>query len=379
MGGSRLGNQHDLADVAPFGEPPVRVGGPLERVHAVDAGLDVARMPPGHERVEFFAQQVGPVPQVAEVHAADGTVAVHEAQRREHRYAGELTGQPGEAAPVTTGQVGEAVGDELPDRAQQSQAALPVAATERVEDEVDALAAGQVQDPGDVVLGAVVDRVRAALLPENVVLGGGCGTEGHHPRYRAAQLQHRDADTAGGHVHEDPLTGAHVRHAEQHVEGGEVVDRDGGRLGEAQRFGQFDDLGGRGAHQFGVAAEAHQGDYPPTHGVTVQAGADGGHHARHLVAHHAGRFPRVGVEPLPRHDLGEVEPGGVYADAHLASTGYRVRRLADLKHLGAAGPPDPHRSHPTEPSPVRTGGPPAGRIGESRPPSARSWRAPGSG
>lgn len=59
--------------------------------------------------------------------------------------------------------VGEAVGDQAADRAQQAHALLPVAATERVEHDVHALPVGEPAYLRGIVEAAVVERMGAAL------------------------------------------------------------------------------------------------------------------------------------------------------------------------------------------------------------------------
>jgi hypothetical protein len=97
----------------------------VEREDRVDSGLQAARVSERENGVEFFAEERGLLPQVAEVHAADSAVVRHQLQRCQDRDAQGLRCDMGRVAPLPAGQVGEPERDEPAARAQQSQA-LPL-------------------------------------------------------------------------------------------------------------------------------------------------------------------------------------------------------------------------------------------------------------
>src|SRR5581483_2592612 len=66
---------------------------------------------------------------------------------------------------------------------------------------------------------------------------------------------------------------------------------------------------------------------------------------RHLVADHAGQLRRVGVEADAGHEVGEVDPRRLHADAHLPGGCGGIGRFPHLEDLGGTGPGDPDLAH----------------------------------
>ncbi|HWK18702.1 MAG TPA: hypothetical protein VNR66_14715 [Solirubrobacteraceae bacterium] len=96
----------------------------------------------------------------------------------------------------------------------------------------------------------------------------------------------------------------------------------------------------------GVAAEAHRRDHAVAdREPAVDPVAELGDRPRHLIADHAGRLGRIGIEPEARHQVREVDPRGADVDEHLAATGARIGALLDVEHLGSAVPGDDDRPH----------------------------------
>src|SRR6185436_6501826 len=56
-------------------------------------------------------------------------------------------------------------------------------------------------------------------------------------------------------------------------------------------------------------------------------------------------FGGVGIEPDPRENVGEVDPGRAHANADFAFTGNRIRPLPHREDLGPAVPRDNHLAH----------------------------------
>jgi hypothetical protein len=323
----------------------VRLRGLGEGVGAVHARAERALLPQGQHLPQFPGEHVHPVPQPADVHAADGAVAVHQLQRRQPRDARDLAHHVHRTAALAAGQVREPERHQPAARAQQLVALAPVSAAQRVEHHVNALAAGQPADLGRVVGRAVVDGMRAALGPQDVVLGGRRGAEYLNAADGAAQLQRRDADPARRHVDEHPLAGPDRGDPVQHVVSGQVVDRQRGGLGEVLAVRDREHLPLGHAHRVRVAAKAHHGQHPRPGAVLGDALAHGVDHARRLIPQHARQRRPVRVEPLRGHHLGEAQARRPHADPHLPRPRLRIGRLPHLQPVRARRAGNPYRPH----------------------------------
>jgi hypothetical protein len=94
-----------------------------------------------------------------------------------------------------------------------------------------------------------------------------------------------------------------------------------------------------------MGTESGHSDHARSHGRRGGAFADSVDDSRRLVPYDAGGFGCIGIEALACHDLGEVQAGGLHADADLARSGFRIGGASDLQDFGAAGLRDPYRSH----------------------------------
>src|SRR6185436_16139216 len=113
-----------------------------------------------------------------------------------------------QVALLAGGRGGQAEGDETAGGREQRVALRPALAADGVEDEIDALAAGRAGDLGDVVARAV-DRVLAAALAQEVVLGRG-GDAVDLAVAGLREIDRREADAAGRRMNEHARTRAEV-------------------------------------------------------------------------------------------------------------------------------------------------------------------------
>ncbi len=132
---------------------------------------------------------------------------------------------------------------------------------------------------------------------------------------------------------QQPVALAQAPHHDQGGVGGAVVDREGRPLLEAQLGGQRQDLVGADDDQLGLAAEAGPGHHPVARREALDPGSHRLDLAGDLVAEHAGRLRRVGIEADAGHRVGEVDPGGADRDPDLAGAGQGIGTLLDLEDL----------------------------------------------
>jgi hypothetical protein len=191
-------------------------------------------------------------------------------------------------------------------------------------------------------------------VAERVVLGG----RGRAPDLGAAvlgDLGRGDADAARRGVDEGLLARLQGAVAEQRGPRRRVVDRDRGALLEGEAVGERDRVLGAGDDLLGVAAELAGGDHAVADRGHRDALADLRDDARDLVADHARRRGRVGVQALTRHDLGEVQARRPDLDADLARADDGVGALLDGQHVRGSMPGDDDRPHggtiPADPHP----------------------------
>ncbi len=76
-----------------------------------------------------------------------------------------------------------------------------------------------------VVGGVVVDRMRAVVINEHLMLADGGGAERGDVRHGPAKLKHRSANAAGGHLHEHRFACAQIGSKEQHMVRSEISYR----------------------------------------------------------------------------------------------------------------------------------------------------------
>ena len=124
-----------------------------------------------------------------------------------------------------------------------------------------------------------------------------------------------------------------------------VVDHEPCPLRETQPVGQREHAGLGHRDDLGLAAELRPGHHPLTAADPGDRCPDVGDLARHLVAEHARRLRRVGVEPGAGHGVGEVDPGRPDGDLHLVIADRRLRSLLHLEHLRSPDPGLHHGSH----------------------------------
>src|SRR5439155_6936778 len=223
------GDEHDLPDVAPLGDDPVRLGGAVERHLVGDDRPQRAVLEHLAQRRDERLERLAVVPQREQVQADDRLRGAHLVEPvKAAQPAQRLRGRAHEVALLAADDRGGAEGDEPPARSQQVVRAPERRAADRVEHDVD-LGQGARQ----VVAEGLVD----AIGPDRLVLARRGGPE--HVRAAAlGDLRGRHAHAAGGGMDEHALAGLEVAVGDQRGPGGRVVDRDRRALGERQRVGQ---------------------------------------------------------------------------------------------------------------------------------------------
>ena len=132
---------------------------------------------------------------------------------------------------------------------------------------------------------------------------------------------------------------------EQHVVGGEIVDREGSGFLEAHRIRNRQHLLRRHAHHIRVSPETRHGQHPLARREALDALAERVDHSGHLIADHARRLGSIGIQPLRGHHLREVQAGRADTDADLARARLGIGRIPYLQRLGSSRPRDPDCSH----------------------------------
>lgn len=130
-------------------------------------------------------------------------------------------------------------------RAQEFQGAADGLSRQGVEDDVDALPAGEVADVLGEVQVAGVQDVADAEHAQQVAFGRGAGGGDDVGAAGPGELEGGEADAAGGTVDKDGLAGLETREALESVVDGEVDHRQGGGFGERHAVGD-------GSHEAGV-------------------------------------------------------------------------------------------------------------------------------
>ncbi len=222
--------------------------------------------------------------------------------------------------PLGIADVGLAHLEEAAAAGQQLQRGVDVIPSQGVEDDVDALALGELEElvpeveiarGGDVVLGD-------AGLAQDVPLGGAGGGEDLGAEV-LGELDRGHADAAGPGVDQHPLAGLQAGEVAEAVVGGEKDDRHRRRLGERPLLGDPDEvrsLGDRKRRE-GVGEQPHHaiaGD------EIADLLADLDHDAGALAADRAA----AGIEAEGDQHVAEVEPSGVDRDPHLAGAERRL-------------------------------------------------------
>ena len=241
-----------------------------------------------------------------------------------------------------------AVDDEASAGPQRAEGADRRRAADTVEDDVHAVA-GQLADPGQEVLVAVVDRHRAEPLDRGAVAGRRGAVEAQ-PGERA-EFEDRDAHPPGRAVHEHRLSGLHLRAAMQHLVGGRVGQDQAHDLRRVQVLGHLDRLRLGHADVLGVAAVGGQRGDPVPDVQPRAARAELVDDADDLVAGCERRPGHAEVRAGAQLGIGQRHPRGQDPDAHLTRTRPGDLVLHHPQDLGPAEVIDDNALHGSQASP----------------------------
>ena len=90
---------------------------------------------------------------------------------------------------------------------------------------------------------------------------------------------------------------------------------------------------GRNDEEFGLTFEARHSDDGFTYQISINPFAGVFDYAGSFITHHA-RFRRaVGIQTLPREDVGKVQTGGFHANQDFARTWFWIGRLFNAHHF----------------------------------------------
>ena len=142
-----------------------------------------------------------------------------------------------------------------------------------------------------------------------------------------------------------PVLRAEAAHDHQRGVPRAVVHAERRTFLEAEVVWHRHDISRLSGSQLGLTPELGPRHHPLPDDKTADSGADGLDLARDLIAQDAWRLRCSGVEPHPRHGVGEVEARGPHRDPDLACCHRRVRPFLDLENLRTAGPGQDDRLH----------------------------------
>ncbi len=227
---------------------------------------------------------------------------------------------------------------------------VQIVVADRVEHDVEALAAGVLRCPVGWLTPAVIDDGVGPQRAGELRLVGTGGGGDHLGARRLGELHGDVADAAGAGKDEDVLASGEVRPVEQALPGGDGHQRQGRRLapgelrrlgGEQRRVGE-QILGQRTVHALHAAgaaidlvADREPGD-PGTDRLD-DAGDVRAEHGRQCRGDRAAGAADLGVD--------RVHARGHHAHDDLARAGRRHRPLARLQHLRATEALDLHDTH----------------------------------
>ncbi len=186
-----------------------------------------------------------------------------------------------------------------------------------VEDDVHAPAAGGLLDlPGKVRASGAEAEAGPALEHE-----GALGVAAGRADDRGAEVpgygKGRQADAAGGRMHEHGLPRLDPAKLHQAVPGGDVGNGKAGGLLHADAFGNLPDHGRIEGHVASDAAKGADGN-PVAFAEALDAFADGRNQAGRVAADGG---PVAGIDAHGHHDVAEVKARGADGHLHLAGTG----------------------------------------------------------
>ena len=294
----------------------------------------------GHVGLELF----GVLRSAGSDAVPDGAAAAEQEAKRAPQVE---AGQPQPRRQQAFAPVGHGLGavpDEQPTRAKAGERPGEMGAADRIEGGVHARAAtvfvglfgGETAHRFDEIAVAIVDCLRTKAFNHGHVRGR-TGADGVQPEV-SRQIEQRRTDRARGTDREDRCTRRQLAVAGEHLEGGQICQRDTDRLGRIDSIGDRHEEPRRPDRVLRVAADdAEVGHhlafawarYPWTdlvddaHDVVA-----GGERHRSFV---------VRVAAAPDEDVSKAGAGGQDLDADLVATRFGQRRIVhQFHHFGAA-------------------------------------------
>jgi hypothetical protein len=105
----------------------------------------------------------------------------------------------------------------------------------------------------------------------------------------------------------------------------------------------------RHTNHVGISAKAGHGDHVSPEPALVDTKADSIDPIADLVAGHDRNGRQIRIYAHASHDVGEIDPARLDADADLAGLGRWIGGLFDLQHFRRAGACNPNLSHGDDP------------------------------
>ena len=205
---------------------------------------------------------------------------------------------------------------------EQVKVSRKVISPDRIEDDIDALVAGEVIDgAGKVEEFAVNGEVDAEFVQE-LKFGAACGSDDGRVE-GLAELHGGGADPGGGGVNQDRFTRL-VLGFQKDVQKGSVEDfRNGCSFGQGERGRDGKEKGGRGGDELGVAPAGEENGGSISRCPVLNALSDGVNHPGGLEAQKWARTSGRRVEPSSLKEVGAVAGRGVDFQANFFGTGER--------------------------------------------------------
>ncbi|MGB6436582.1 MAG: hypothetical protein WA832_03355 [Bradyrhizobium sp.] len=101
----------------------------------------------------------------------------------------------------------------------------------------------------------------------------------------------------------------------------------------------------RHANHVGISAKAGHRDYVFTDPALVDAGGDSVDSTADFIARHNWNGRQIGIYAHAPHDVGEIDPTRLYADADFSRLRRRIGGFSDLQYFRRSSAGNPNLSH----------------------------------
>src|SRR5579864_9566710 len=150
---------------------------------------------------------------------------------------------------------------------------------------------------------------------------------------------------------EDGLVGFQCSHDHDELPGGKVVHRNCGALECRQSSRLFEDLLHRYTNHVGIPAKPRHRDDVLTDPALVDARSDSVYSTADFVARYNRRGWQIGIYTHAPHDVGEIDPACLDADADLSRVRRGIGGFLDLQNFRRPSSGNPNLSHDDNSSP----------------------------